>query len=785
MQDPRNKYAAAGCALAALCAMPALGQAPRINELVVNHTGADVDEYVEIYGALNADYAAFSLLVVEGDSGSTLGVIDRVFPVGTTDTDGFWTTGFLNNRLENGTLTLLLVKHFSGSPGLDLDADDDGLIDLAPPWTRLVDDVAVGDDGSGDLTYSRAVLSPGFDGRSTTPGGASRLPNGIDTDTVGDWVRNDFDGDGLPHYPEAQPAASGEAVNTPGTVNRPGFTPPPPLPPPGLIINEIDVDTPGSDTAEFIELYDGGIGHTPLDDLVVVLFNGTTDQSYRTFDLDGAATDSAGFFVLGGPAVSPPPDVLLPSSVLQNGTDAVALYAGDADDFPNGTPVTTVFLVDAIVYETDDDIDPGLLTLLHPGEEQANENGRDTKDAASLQRLPNGTGGARNTTTYLPFPPSPGSVNGGADLALRKRITTVYQDEEQHLVTFILLLTNDGPATATGIEVTDHLPPGMTFVRAAASLGRVDALAAVWKVDALPPGDRATLDLTVRVDAEGVLLNRAEVTAVHEPDPDSTPGDGQGDDAGVAALGHAVSNAAPGLPRGDRFQADLRLSMEALPTPTPAPGDSVTLVLMITNDGPSGTAGVEVTIRLPEGLTYAADTGAGRYEPASGVWDVDHLGMGASKRLELTALVGHASSFTTIAEVTRHHLPDPDAYPANNAPEEDDWASVTLQPQGINASKAGVQNPVASRLEGVALTSNYLNPFLRETTLTYHVPRTTHVDLTIYDLLGRHVETLVSTVREPGLHAALWNATAYPAGYYVARLQVENKVVTRILMRIR
>ena len=58
-----------------------------------------------------------------------------------------------------------------------------------------------------------------------------------------------------------------------------------------VIINEVDADTPGTDTAEFVELYDGGVGNTPLDGLVVVLFDGgdagTGRQSYAAFDLDG------------------------------------------------------------------------------------------------------------------------------------------------------------------------------------------------------------------------------------------------------------------------------------------------------------------------------------------------------------------------------------------------------------------------------------------------------------------------------------------------------------------
>src|SRR5829696_1302121 len=49
-----------------------------------------------------------------------------------------------------------------------------------------------------------------------------------------------------------------------------------------VIINEVDSDTPGTDIAEFIELYDGGVGNTPLDGYVVVFFNGgaVNDASY-------------------------------------------------------------------------------------------------------------------------------------------------------------------------------------------------------------------------------------------------------------------------------------------------------------------------------------------------------------------------------------------------------------------------------------------------------------------------------------------------------------------------
>lgn len=186
---------------------------PVINEFVFNHTDADSEAFIEVFGDPSTDYSGFTVLEIEGDS-SGAGTIDAVLPVGTTDTGGFWTD---DEDAENGTVTLLLVEDFSGSFGNDLDTDNDGVLD-STPWTQIVDDVAVSDGGDSDQTYSSTVLDAAFDGGSFTVGGASRIPNGTDTDAVGDWVRNDFDGYGFPGFVGSQQI--GEAVNTPGAVNE-------------------------------------------------------------------------------------------------------------------------------------------------------------------------------------------------------------------------------------------------------------------------------------------------------------------------------------------------------------------------------------------------------------------------------------------------------------------------------------------------------------------------------------------------------------------------------------
>jgi hypothetical protein len=259
-----------------------------INEFVFNHTGTDLYEFIEVYGVPNADYSDYTILEIEGDA-SVAGTIDGVFPVGMTDANGFWTTGFLNNMIENGTVTLLLVNGFMGSMGDDIDTDNDGTPDYTP-WTTAVDAIAVNDGGSSDHTYSASVLTRGYDGNPFTYGGASRIPNGYNSNTPSDWLRNDFDGAGLPGF--IGTPSLGEAINTPGAFNEPV------VPAPDPVINEFVANHDGADTHEFIEVF--GQGDTDYSRFFVLevegdgLNAGRIDDVYRV-----GTTDADGFWTTG------------------------------------------------------------------------------------------------------------------------------------------------------------------------------------------------------------------------------------------------------------------------------------------------------------------------------------------------------------------------------------------------------------------------------------------------------------------------------------------------------
>lgn len=194
---------------------------PKINEFSASTTGTDV-EYVEIFGTPVADYTTYTVLEIEGDT-TGAGVVDEVITVGTTDSAGFWLATLPANALENGTISLLLVKDFKGLLGDDLDTNNDGVFDVTP-WAAIADTVAVNDGGTGDQTYGNPALSPYYDGLPFAPGGASRIPDGYDTEATSDWVRNDFDLAGIPGY--AGTIILGEAYNTPGAPNA-IYVPPP------------------------------------------------------------------------------------------------------------------------------------------------------------------------------------------------------------------------------------------------------------------------------------------------------------------------------------------------------------------------------------------------------------------------------------------------------------------------------------------------------------------------------------------------------------------------------
>ena len=84
-----------------------------------------------------------------------------------------------------------------------------------------------------------------------------------------------------------------------------------------------------------------------------------------------------------------------------------------------------------------------------------------------------------------------------------------------------------------------------------------------------------------------------------------------------------------------------------------------------------------------------------------------------------------------------------------------------------------------------SLKQNYPNPFNPSTTIRYELPKASHVTLTVYDLLGREVATLVNDVEEPGYKSVQWDASRFSSGVYFCRLTAGEFIQTRKLLLVR
>ncbi len=92
--------------------------------------------------------------------------------------------------------------------------------------------------------------------------------------------------------------------------------------------------------------------------------------------------------------------------------------------------------------------------------------------------------------------------------------------------------------------------------------------------------------------------------------------------------------------------------------------------------------------------------------------------------------------------------------------------------------------------ENFRLFANYPNPFNPGTTIRYYIPARTHVRLTVHNLLGQVIATLVDAEQGQGEYAVLWNGRSdagfiVPAGVYFYELQAGAGRVSRKMALIR
>ena len=164
-----------------------------------------------------------------------------------------------------------------------------------------------------------------------------------------------------------------------------------------IVINEIDYDQPGSDIAEFIELFNNGPDTISLDSYHIELINGADSSVYRNIDLSGFSIDTGSYLVIcDNPALVMNCDYDFSNSAgwIQNGApDAVALLFGSV-------------IIDSLSYEGE---------LLPYTEGNAVSLADSNSITSSLSRIPNGFDTDDNLENFQLGCITPGTANIAGD----------------------------------------------------------------------------------------------------------------------------------------------------------------------------------------------------------------------------------------------------------------------------------------------------------------------------------------------------------------------------------
>jgi hypothetical protein len=88
-------------------------------------------------------------------------------------------------------------------------------------------------------------------------------------------------------------------------------------------------------------------------------------------------------------------------------------------------------------------------------------------------------------------------------------------------------------------------------------------------------------------------------------------------------------------------------------------------------------------------------------------------------------------------------------------------------------------------VESVKLNPNYPNPFNSITTIPFELATESEIRLSIWNIVGQKVVTLIDGVREAGPDEIVWNASDMPSGIYIAQLEVGGEVYIRKMTLIK
>ena len=207
--------------------------------------------------------------------------------------------------------------------------------------------------------------------------------------------------------------------------------------------------------------------------------------------------------------------------------------------------------------------------------------------------------------------------------------------------------------------------------------------------------------------------------------------------------------------------------------------------------------------RFPEGFEYAQSTQQGFYfiekaqvngeDIAIGDWIIAYNGnvvVGARQwQGEYTDIpfMGYDNTLATSGYAVSGDIPSFKLYQEDtgkliemHASEVNGWSNNSLNI--ISNLSATVDVVIPS---DIVLENAYPNPFNPSTRISFSIPGDMHVDLSIYDVNGRMIDQLVSSVKSAGSYTIDWNAGMNSSGVYFIRFNAEGDVHTQKILLVK
>ncbi len=104
----------------------------------------------------------------------------------------------------------------------------------------------------------------------------------------------------------------------------------------------------------------------------------------------------------------------------------------------------------------------------------------------------------------------------------------------------------------------------------------------------------------------------------------------------------------------------------------------------------------------------------------------------------------------------------------------------------VNGGQVTNISPVTNEIpRNFSLSQNYPNPFNPATNFEFSIPITGFVNLAVFDILGREIETLVNDYLKPGTYKVDWSAEKYPSGIYFYRISAGAFTETKKMMFVK